>query len=300
MEQEQSGHGHQNDLARLAPPRSCADRPPLTPRCRALERLQRPRLALVGNECVASTGNASPGGSGVLRCPAAVSRPLATGHKMPANSHFCAEPAVLSAVAVEPRQIIGQAGSRPVDWLFMCRRLERFFGGLGVRGYTDSSVWEPPARLSTWGWFVVPDGYPNLAKRRAPFEVGNDFGRVHGGRVAVWKLQPRAQEIAEQLTELLPVRSPADAPTVDSLATVLVRLELLNDYLERNGLFDARGRPRPALKLLSSFENTAARLLAQLGCDPVSRAKLGLDTVRAGAALRAHLERNYGDKQADD
>jgi hypothetical protein len=145
----------------------------------------------------------------------------------------------------------------------------------------------------------APDRYPNLTRVGAhePFRPGNDHAKIHGAKVAAWKLAPRASEIAAVLSELLPVRSDADGPTVDLAAIVLARIEVATDYLDRVGLFDARGRPRPILKLLSSWENTAARLLDSLGLSPVSRAKLGLDVVRAGAALDEHLARNYGSEK---
>jgi hypothetical protein len=114
-------------------------------------------------------------------------------------------------------------------------------------------------------------------------------------------LAPRADEIAAGLRELVPASSPSDEPTVRLLATVLTRLELANAYLDGNGLFDARGRPRPVLQLVSRWENSAARLLDQLGMSPTSRAKLGLDVARArGEALRAHLAERYSGTDVDD
>jgi hypothetical protein len=108
------------------------------------------------------------------------------------------------------------------------------------------------------------------------------------------KLAPRAGEIAREIAQLVPASSAADGPTIALLSIVLTRVELATDYLDRNGLFDARGRPRPIVKLVSSWENTAARLLDQLGMSPTSRARLGLDVARArGEALRAHVAERY-------
>jgi hypothetical protein len=131
-------------------------------------------------------------------------------------------------------------------------------------------------------------------RKAPPFEVANLAARRHGAQVSSWRLAPRAEEIAAELAELVPASSPSDGPTVSLLATILCRLEIANAYVERNGLFDARGRPRPIVRLVSTWENSAGRLLDQLGMSPTSRARLGLDLTRArGEALRAHLEEHY-------
>ena len=144
-----------------------------------------------------------------------------------------------------------------------------------------------------------PSAHPNL-RTAPPFEKGNQVAWTHGGQVSAWRVGPRAAEIASTLREVLPVRSDADEPLIAVLANAWARLELMTAWLDKNGLMDSHNRPRPVLKLISTTENTCARLLDQLGCSPTSRARLGLDVVRAGQALRDHIERNYGTKGDGD
>jgi hypothetical protein len=140
---------------------------------------------------------------------------------------------------------------------------------------------------------VTAEGKANLQ----PAGPGNRRAVTHGG-YATLALAPRSAEIRVQLRELVPARMDADDAAISLLSFQLARIEAAADYLERHDLLDSRGRPRPVLKVLSTWENSAARLLDQLGLTPTSRAKLGLDLTRArGAALAEHLQRDYGDGQ---
>src|SRR5207302_7637751 len=124
-----------------------------------------------------------------------------------------------------------------------------------------------------------------------PFEQGNGAALTHGA-TAVLALAPRAAEIAHSLRGTVPAASEADEPAIHLLAGVLARIEAANEWLAEQGIFrGAKGEPQPVLKALSTWENTAARLLDRLGCTPTGRAQLGLDLARAkGAALAAHVE----------
>lgn len=99
----------------------------------------------------------------------------------------------------------------------------------------------------------------------------------------------RAREVADELRALLPASSPSDDPTVALVAMVLARIESANAWLDEHGLMDTKGTPRPILRVLSTWENTAARLLDRLGLTPTSRASLGLNIARAHEAGIADL-----------
>lgn len=132
---------------------------------------------------------------------------------------------------------------------------------------------------------------PHSERIWAPFEKGNEVGLRHGS-YSVLKLAPRAAEIADGVRALLPVYSPADEPAVQTLAVVLARLERATEAL------DGAGDPADLQRLrddLRGWANTARRYFNDLGMTPTSRAKLGLDLVRArGEAARAHIEAKYG------
>jgi hypothetical protein len=68
-----------------------------------------------------------------------------------------------------------------------------------------------------------------------------------------------------------------DLFAVRDYAIAQVRAWRLAAWLERNGEFDARGRPRPALELLRRWLERAERARSRLGLDPAGRAALGID-----------------------
>jgi hypothetical protein len=129
------------------------------------------------------------------------------------------------------------------------------------------------------------------------FEKGNDVALVHGARSVV-ALEPRANEIADEIRELVPAVSPSDEPSIRLLALALAQVEAATIWLAEEGIVDERGQPRGLLRHLGTMLNTAARIADRLGMTPTSRAQLGLDLTRArGEALRAHLAENYDGKE---
>lgn len=122
--------------------------------------------------------------------------------------------------------------------------------------------------------------------------VGNRGPMTHGARSVV-NLAPRIAELVDALAPLVPAVSPSDGPTLAVLAGVMARIEAAQAYLDEHGIMDEHGQPRPILKQLSTWENTAVRTLDKLGCTPTARAQLGLDLARtpaaAATALREYL-----------
>lgn len=131
----------------------------------------------------------------------------------------------------------------------------------------------------------MADGTANLR----PVRPGESSPAVTHGCYAL-AIPSRARELADDLRALLPAHSAADDPTVALAATVLSRIEAANLWLDEYGIFaNAKGAPQPILKALSTWENTAARLLDRLGMTPTARATLGLHIARAHEAGLADL-----------
>ncbi len=136
-----------------------------------------------------------------------------------------------------------------------------------------------------------PEWTPAFPGQRPPFPTKH-------GAYATGKLAPRAAEIADAIRELVPASSSSDGPAIEVLARIVARIEVVDVWLEENGIFRAGGKgdPQPILKMLSVWENSALRTMAALGMTPTSRAQLGLRITRAkGEALRAHLEEHYSE-----
>jgi hypothetical protein len=109
--------------------------------------------------------------------------------------------------------------------------------------------------------------------------VGNTRAVTHGAKADLL-IAPRAEELRDQLRELVPAYTESDLPALTLLAWQLARCERANAYLDEVGLTNRKGIPRPVLKVLSTWENSAARLCDQLGMTPTARARLGVDHVR--------------------
>jgi hypothetical protein len=144
----------------------------------------------------------------------------------------------------------------------------------------------------------VSGGLENIQRDGKPVagaEPENDRAVKHGAK-ATLKLAPRVEEIRRDLADLVPVATEADLPAVTLLAWQLARIEAANSYLDEVGITDGKGKPRPVLNVLSTWENSAARLCDQLGLTPTSRARLGVDLARmkGGNALAEHIAKNYG------
>jgi len=127
------------------------------------------------------------------------------------------------------------------------------------------------------------------------FQPGNTLSTVHGA-LSKLRIPERAAELADGLRAIVPAFSDADEPTVRLLATVLARVEAANVWVAEHGLYrDDAGELQPVLRALSTWENTAARLLNDLGCTPTSRARLGLDLSRATGGLAEYLAERYAE-----
>lgn len=98
--------------------------------------------------------------------------------------------------------------------------------------------------------------------------------------------QPETQELAGKLMAVLEgddasIIKPADAAACSILAVLLRRLQAADQYLDENGLVDAKGQVRPIMPVVVSMSNTVLKYLESLGATPQSRARLGVNTGRA-------------------
>lgn len=162
---------------------------------------------------------------------------------------------------------------------------------------TDSGVQpDPRSGLDEAGrWSPAFEGQrepfrPGEDERRASFESGNTLQLRHGAYSPEGRRELKNAR-AEELRALVPAYSPSDEPMIRLVAGVLARIELAWDWLDEHGIFRGEtGELQPVLKALSTWENTAGRLLDRLGCDPSARGALGLDLALAARAASANLE----------
>jgi hypothetical protein len=91
----------------------------------------------------------------------------------------------------------------------------------------------------------------------------------------------------------------ANEHAIRLLALLLARLEAAHTWVaEQETIFaNKRGEVWPVLKLVSTWENTATRLLQELLLTPMSRSRLRSDGAGGGEALRAHLAEHYDGQQ---
>lgn len=141
-----------------------------------------------------------------------------------------------------------------------------------------------------------PDPGPDQCRRCRRFLPGNRLAATapltHGTRSPA-RLQAATDEAIGQIEVAI-----ADGPGSErryalarhSAAKALARLQLLEAFLDERGLLDAKGRPRPAAKLLNEAHGSFLRHLEALGLTPMSAAKLGVDLGRARNLAEALAE----------
>jgi hypothetical protein len=124
------------------------------------------------------------------------------------------------------------------------------------------------------------------------------LARKHGVKAQPWRLQPRVDELASALRPLLEDFREGDEVTLRLLCLAMARLELAADFVAERGLFKdpRRGTLWPVVVESPKWEGQVARYAAALGLGTQARSKMSADrgVAGAGAALAAHIERNYG------
>ncbi len=118
------------------------------------------------------------------------------------------------------------------------------------------------------------------------FEQGNDASLVHGAKAGADLVQATESALVEIEAAVGdgPGSEPRFALARASAARALARVRLLEEYLDRVGILDSKGRPRPSTKLLEQAHAGFLKHLEAFGMTPASAARLGLDLTRAKSA----------------
>ncbi len=113
---------------------------------------------------------------------------------------------------------------------------------------------------------------PKAAHGLRSFEPGNQAASTHGA-YAELQLGTRVDELAADITTLVPSYRPADQIAVRLLALSLARIERAVSALE-----DAKPGDLARLEAdMRSWVNTSRRIVVDLALTPTARARLGLD-----------------------
>jgi hypothetical protein len=136
--------------------------------------------------------------------------------------------------------------------------------------------------------------------------VGNTLAVKHGAQsevIVAAELPAAVAALHDALSETLPYLQPADLLLVEQAARLVVRIRLVDEYIDRVGgsLIDTRGRPRGCWKLYASLQHQLRQTLAQLGVGPAIRAEMvgAMASVRSASAAREAQERLRRDHAAD-
>lgn len=141
-----------------------------------------------------------------------------------------------------------------------------------------------------------------------PFQPGHFLSTRHGA-YSDRLVGPRALEIAQAMADdgALPVYlgEPRYRPAVLAYATVLARIERLEQYLESNAAegipqeLEADGQVKAATGLLMALERAADRHRDRLGLSPLAAARLGRD-VAATQSVTLELEQRRREREEGD
>ncbi len=120
----------------------------------------------------------------------------------------------------------------------------------------------------------APNWRPPSGYKWDQFKEGNEANLRHGAD-SERRIRPLADRLAADAVEQAPwLVRPAFAASLAAWARAEARALLIDEYLDRHGLLDADGVPRPAATYADRLEVRAAALRGQLGLDPMSFAKL--------------------------
>ena len=127
-----------------------------------------------------------------------------------------------------------------------------------------------------------------------PFEPGNLAAVTHGARSPAL-VRERAEQLAPQVLEVHPhLDERRDGPAVMRYATLLARIERVYAWLgERADAVFAdveSGEVHGVYQRLGEWERAAGLSEDRLGLSPLTRAKLGIDQLRAADLVTALAE----------
>ncbi len=127
-----------------------------------------------------------------------------------------------------------------------------------------------------------------MARSSTTAGEGNQLAATHGATsevIVAFNTPPVVAELVTAINETVPFLTAADAVIVERLARIVVRLRLVDEYLDRLGgsMIDSRGRPRGCWKLQASLEHQFRETAKLLALGPAVRAQL---LAAAGSASR--------------
>jgi hypothetical protein len=111
-------------------------------------------------------------------------------------------------------------------------------------------------------------------------QPGNQLGVRHGA-FSMIRLEPRVDELVEQIRELVPAYRPPDDVTIHLLAIPLARIEAIYAAVAAGDLDDVEHLEAR----LRSWVNSARQSADKLGLNPTARGRLGLDVAQTRRAL---------------
>ncbi len=108
---------------------------------------------------------------------------------------------------------------------------------------------------------------------------GNQNAVTHGAHapaIVAINTPPVVAELMEAISVSVPFLTAADEVLVERLARIVVRLRLMDQYLDRLGgsMIDSRGRPRGCWRLQAALEHQFRETCKLLGLGPAVRAQL--------------------------
>jgi hypothetical protein len=115
-----------------------------------------------------------------------------------------------------------------------------------------------------------------------PPPTGNTRAVTHGA-YSNRAVSKTASDLEQRIFDLNPHLLEADEQAVRRYVIAEAIVSRLAGWVGENGTFDANGFPRPAVEHLRRWLDTAQRLGARLGVDPVSRAALTNDVAHTAA-----------------
>ena len=125
-------------------------------------------------------------------------------------------------------------------------------------------------------------------RKLEPPPLGNTRHLQHG---AFSKRVPEdAGQIADDLMAELPHLQPTDRAAVVDYVVSQLRVWEIERWLQANGAFDSRSRPRPALEHLRRWMATAQAARSRLGLDPMARVSLKVGSLEAEERTHRLLE----------
>lgn len=141
----------------------------------------------------------------------------------------------------------------------------------------------------------TPEGKERAKANLIQFQnPGHGAYGVDAGDAAVEVL--RVDIIARVEEEIGQNLRPADRVTVNLMAIALRRIELLETWLDKKGMFGKSQELRPALGMLATLLKIAREYAADLGLSPAGRAKLGIKSGQKSAIERLAESYTEADK----